>query len=128
MSSTVKLLGITVGVILVLTILVLLPTGKTKNEELIAENGDTILVNYTGKLEDGTVFDSSYERNQAFNFTLGAGEVIKGWDEGILGMKKGEKKQLVIPPEKGYGNQDKGSIPPNSTLIFDIEIVDIIKK
>lgn len=90
-----------------------------------ARNGDTVSVHYTGKLQDGTVFDSSSGR-EPISFLLGAGQVIRGWDEGIYGMVVGEKKTLVIPPEKGYG--EKGFppvIPPNATLIFDVELVGI---
>lgn len=96
----------------------------------IAKNGDTLVMNYTGKLTDGTVFDSNvdpkFHHVQPFEFTLGAGQVIKGWDEGLVGMKIGEKKTLTIPPEKGYGARGAGnSIPPNATLIFDVELVGI---
>jgi FKBP-type peptidyl-prolyl cis-trans isomerase len=87
--------------------------------------GKTITVNYTGTLENGTVFDSSYSRNQPFTFQLGAGQVIKGWDEGVVGMKVGGKRKLVIPPSLGYGAQATGSIPPNSTLIFEIQLVSV---
>ncbi len=98
---------------------------------LTAESGDKVSVHYTGRLENGTKFDSSLDRGQPFTFTLGAGMVIKGWDEGVLGMKVGEKKVLDISPEKGYGSQGvpdgRGGyvIPPNSKLIFDVEVVDI---
>lgn len=102
---------------------------KNKNMEQVAKNGDTLVMNYTGKLVDGTVFDSNvdpkFHHVTPFEFTLGAGMVIKGWDEGLVGMKVGEKKTLTIPPEKGYGSQGVGSIPPNSTLIFDVELVGI---
>jgi len=94
-----------------------------------AKAGDVLVVRYTGKLEDGTVFDSNVDPKfghvEAFQFTLGARNVIEGWDEGFVGMKIGEKKTLVIPPEKGYGPQAVGTIPPNSTLIFDVELVKI---
>ncbi len=87
--------------------------------------GKQVTVNYTGTLTNGTVFDSSYSRNQPFAFQLGAGQVIKGWDEGVVGMKVGGKRKLVIPPSLGYGNQTAGTIPPNSTLIFDIQLVSV---
>lgn len=91
----------------------------------IAKNGDVVSVHYTGTLENGVKFDSSLDRGQPFEFTLGVGQVIKGFDKGILGMKIGENKRIVISPEDGYGSQKAGSIPPNSTLIFDVELLDI---
>ena len=94
-----------------------------------AQAGDIVSVNYTGRLEDGTVFDSNIDPQfghmEPFEFPLGVGQVIKGWDEGIVGMKVGEKKTLIVPPEKGYGENAVGPIPPNSTLIFDVEILEI---
>ena len=89
--------------------------------------GDTVKVHYTGLLTDGTCFDSSKKRNSPFTFTVGAGSVIKGWDEGLIGMKVGGKRLLTIPPELGYGDKDMGDIPPNSTLCFEIELLDIAK-
>lgn len=98
-------------------------------EEQISKNGDTLVMNYTGHLENGVVFDSNIDPKfghvQPFEFTLGAGQVIAGWDEGLVGMKVGEKKTLTIAPEKAYGNRAIGSIPANSTLIFDVELVGI---
>ena len=89
-------------------------------------NGKKVKVHYTGKLEDGTVFDSSVKRGVPIEFTLGVGQVIKGWDEGIADMKVGEKRQLIIPPDLGYGpNGHPPVIPANSTLIFDVELVEI---
>lgn len=90
-----------------------------------AVNGKKITVNYTGTLDDGTKFDSSIDRNQPFDFTLGAGQVIKGWDQGVLGMKVGGKRTLVIPASLGYGATATGSIPANSTLHFDIELLNV---
>lgn len=91
-----------------------------------AKDGDTISVNYTGKLADGTVFDSSIPRGKSFEFTLGSGQVIKGWDLGIAGMKVGEKRTLTIPSTLGYGSAGAPpSIPPNATLIFDVELMGI---
>jgi peptidylprolyl isomerase len=88
--------------------------------------GKKVKVHYTGKLEDGSVFDSSVERGVPIEFTLGVGQVIKGWDEGIADMKVGEKRQLIIPPDLGYGpNGHPPVIPANSTLIFDVELVEI---
>src|SRR5665213_106710 len=106
-------------------------TTSTKTPmEQIAKNGDTLVMNYTGRLENGTVFDSNVDPKfghvQPFEFKLGAGMVIKGWDEGLVGMKVGEKKTLTITPDKGYGATGMPpAIPPNATLIFDVELVGI---
>ena len=87
---------------------------------------ERVRVNYVGTLENGTKFDSSYDRNAPFEFTLGAGEVIRGWDEGVLGMKIGEKRRIVVPSELGYGASGvPGAIPPGATLIFEIERLEI---
>jgi peptidylprolyl isomerase len=90
-----------------------------------AKKGDLLVVHYIGTLEDGTKFDSSRERNAVFEFSVGAGQVIKGWDLGLLGMKKGGIRILTIPPELGYGSSVAGPIPPNSTLIFEIQLLEI---
>jgi peptidylprolyl isomerase len=89
------------------------------------KSGDTVTVNYLGTLQSGTKFDSSYDRNTPFTTQIGVGQVIKGWDEGIIGMKVGGKRKLVVPPDLGYGNQPAGSIPPGSTLIFEVELLNI---
>ncbi len=90
-----------------------------------ATAGQTVTVNYRGTLENGKQFDSSYERSP-FVFPLGAGRVIKGWDEGVAGMSKGGKRKLIIPPELGYGTRGAGNvIPANATLIFEVELLDI---
>ena len=91
-----------------------------------ATAGKTITVHYTGKLTNGKVFDSSYSRGEPIVFPLGAGHVIKGWDEGIALMKVGGKAQLTIPPQLAYGERGaSGVIPPNATLIFDVELVAV---
>ena len=90
------------------------------------EKYNIVTVNYTGCLTDDTKFDSSLNPGRSpFRFTVGGGQVIKGWDEGLLGMKVGGKRKLTIPPSMGYGNRDMGVIPPNSTLIFEIDLLII---
>lgn len=91
-----------------------------------AKEGNTVTVNYTGKLENGTKFDSSYDRNQPFSFTLGAGQVIEGWEKGILGMKVNGERKLVIPSQMAYGKQGiPNVIPPNATLIFEVQLLEV---
>ncbi|MDO8914487.1 MAG: FKBP-type peptidyl-prolyl cis-trans isomerase [Coriobacteriia bacterium] len=91
-----------------------------------AVSGKTVSVHYTGWLTDGTKFDSSVDRGTPFEFQLGQGRVIRGWDEGVAGMKIGGKRKLTIPPEMGYGARGSGSvIPPNATLVFDVELLGV---
>lgn len=105
-------------------------TNNQVNNEQVAKAGDTVAMNYTGTLADGTVFDSNvdpkFNHVTPFVFTLGAGQVIQGWDKGIVGMKVGEKKRLVLAPEDAYGATGAGNvIPPNATLTFDVELLAI---
>ena len=129
--------------ILTTHLLVFLVLIGCNNKELIMENGliikdklvgegsvaskySIVTVHYIGRLENGKTFDSSKQiGKEPIRFTLGAGQVIKGWDQGIIGMKVGGQRKLIIPPNLGYGDQDMGVIPPNSTLIFNVELIEV---
>ena len=129
--------------ILTTHLLVFLVLIGCNNEEVIMENGliikdklvgegsvaskySIVTVHYIGRLENGKTFDSSKQiGKEPIRFTLGAGQVIKGWDQGIIGMKVGGQRKLIIPPNLGYGDQDMGVIPPNSTLIFNVELIEV---
>lgn len=108
------------------------PSGGLKSEDLkvgagkVVKKGDTVKINYVGTLTNGQKFDSSYDRNQPFETQIGVGQVIKGWDLGVVGMKVGGKRRLIIPSDLAYGSRGAGAlIPPNSTLIFELELLDI---
>ena len=127
----------------IITLAILLITVSCSKEKQIMNNGliiedikigegqevekfNIVTVNYTGLLEDGTKFDSSLNPGRTpFRFTVGAGQVIQGWDQGVIGMKIGGTRKLTIPPELGYGSRDNGPIPANSTLIFEIDLLGI---
>ena len=105
--------------------------GELEIEDLVlgegeeAVNGKIISVHYNGTLEDGTQFDSSYDRGEPFEFTLGEGMVIQGWEQGFAGMKVGGRRKLTVPSHLGYGESEVGNIPANSTLIFEVELLEV---
>lgn len=110
----------------------MLTTGVEKEDLVvgsgaIAGTGDEVTVHYVGTLSDGKVFDSSRDRGEPFTFTLGAGQVIRGWDEGVAGMRVGGTRRLTIAPDYGYGDRAVGPIPPNSVLIFEVELLGVEK-
>ncbi len=110
-----------------------MPTEEVQIEELaegtgdaVVQSGDTVVMHYRGTLEDGTQFDSSYDRGEPFTTQIGVGRVIQGWDEGVPGMKVGGKRKLTIPSSLGYGEAGAPpTIPPNATLIFEVELLEI---
>lgn len=111
------------------------PDAKLESQDLVvgkgaeAKAGDTIRVHYVGTLTNGDQFDASRPRGEPFQFELGKGRVIKGWDEGVVGMKVGGKRKLTIPPHLGYGERGAGAkIPPNSTLVFEVELLEVVTK
>lgn len=109
-------------------------SGSLQTQDLVvgtgatAASGDTVTVHYVGALTNGTRFDSSYDRNQPFSFRIGAGQVIPGFEQGVTGMRVGGKRRITIPPSLGYGGQAVGSIPANSTLIFEVDLLSIAGK
>jgi FKBP-type peptidyl-prolyl cis-trans isomerase len=110
------------------------PSGTLTTEDLVvgtgpaAEVGDTAVVHYVGRLTNGSEFDNSYARGEPLTFTIGAGSLIPGFERGVVGMMVGGTRRVTIPPSLGYGNQQVGPIPPNSTLVFDIELLELAGK
>jgi peptidylprolyl isomerase len=109
---------------------VVTPSGLKYVDEVVGtgENprpGQNVTVHYTGTLEDGTKFDSSVDKGQPFTFRIGTGQVIKGWDEGLMSMKVGGKRRLIVPSTLGYGAAGRPRIPPNATLVFEIELLGV---
>ncbi|MCK9175214.1 MAG: FKBP-type peptidyl-prolyl cis-trans isomerase [Desulforhopalus sp.] len=97
---------------------------KKEGEGPFPQKGNLVKVHYTGCLLDGTKFDSSVDRGEPIEFKVDTGQVIPGWDQALLNMKKGEERVLIIPPELGYGPQGRGPIPPNAWMVFDVELID----
>ena len=107
------------------------PTATVQTEDLVvgtgpvAANGNTVTVHYIGKLQSGTVFEDSHVNNAPISFRLGAGQVIPGFEQGIVGMRVGGTRRITIPPELAYGSQGQGPIPPNATIVFDVELLAV---
>jgi FKBP-type peptidyl-prolyl cis-trans isomerase len=109
------------------------PTGTVQTEEIVvgtgpvAASGNTVTVHYIGRLQNGTVFDDSYARNQPYSFRIGANppQVIAGFEQGVVGMRVGGRRRLTIPPDLAYGNTGRQGIPPNSTLVFEVELLAV---
>ena len=100
-------------------------TDEVLGQGVAAVKGALLTCHYTGLLEDGTKFDSSYDHGRPFQFVIGSGRVIKGWDQGLMGMKAGGKRKLFVPAHLGYGEREKGLIKPNSNLIFHVEMLEV---
>ena len=141
-NNTLKIVAIAAGVIVLLTVGYLLysrsrdhiqtTASGLKYEDIVEGTGPsptpgkTVTVNYTGTLESGKKFDSSFDHGKPYEFVIGRGNVIKGWDEGLMTMKVGGKRKLIVKPELGYGRQGNGnSVPPNATLIFEVELLGV---
>jgi FKBP-type peptidyl-prolyl cis-trans isomerase len=135
MKNKNMMFGVSVLIVVLVVAFLVFITIKNKENKMsdnIAKAGDLVSVNYTGMLADGTVFDSNvdpkFSHVEPFEFTVGVGQVIPGWDKGVLGMEVGEKKTLVIAPEDAYGEAGAGGvIPPNATLTFEVELLAIKK-
>lgn len=103
----------------------LIVTDLVEGSGVAAVKGALLLCHYTGTLEDGTKFDSSYDHGRPFQFVIGSGRVIKGWDQGLMGMKEGGKRKLFVPSELAYGEREKPKIPAHSNLIFEVELLEV---
>lgn len=103
----------------------LIITDEIIGQGVAAAKGALLTCHYTGLLEDGTKFDSSYDHGRAFQFVIGSGRVIKGWDQGLMGMREGGKRKLFVPAHLAYGEREKGLIKPHSNLIFDVEMLEV---